>query len=195
MKKHFWIVVLTLFALGVQPAVAAKLYKWVDEYGNVTYRDTPPVDDSVQYQEKDISGGTATGGASAAAEEAADNFPVVMYSTPSCSPCNAARAYLESRGVPFQDKNVEGNGELQQELKKKAGEISVPTILVGPKVMKGYVQSLLEGELDAAGYPKEGEAAGNAQPETTGQTAQPEDQGEAPAEPDTTFDEQPAEQQ
>jgi hypothetical protein len=26
--------------------------------------------------------------------------------------------------------------------------------MVGSKVMKGYMESLLEGELDAAGYPK-----------------------------------------
>jgi hypothetical protein len=37
---------------------------------------------------------------------------------------------------------------------KKIGELSVPTITVGSKVMQGYVESLLAGELDQAGYPK-----------------------------------------
>ena len=37
---------------------------------------------------------------------------------------------------------------------EKIGELSVPTIMVGSKVMKGYIESLLEGELDQAGYPK-----------------------------------------
>ena len=154
--------------VGAQPVFATKLYKWVDEYGNVTYKDTPPTDENIKYKEKDINGGTASGGS--AADDAAEKYPVVMYSTPSCSACNSARAYLQSRGIPFEDKNVEGNGELQQELKKKAGEISVPTILIGSKVMRGYVQSLLEGELDAAGYPKEAGAS------DSGQATNPDEQ-------------------
>ena len=44
---------------------------------------------------------------------------------------------------------------LIEELKKKAGSLSVPTILVGEKVMQGFLESLLAGELDAAGYPPE----------------------------------------
>jgi glutaredoxin len=193
MKKFYWIVVMALL-VGAQPALATKLYKWVDEYGNVTYKDTPPTDENIKYKEKDISGGNTVEGSGA--DEAAEKFPVVMYSTPSCSPCNAAKAYLQSRGVPFQDKNVEGNGDLQQELKKKAGEISVPTILIGSKVMKGYVQSLLAGELDAAGYPKEGGAAGSGQASANGQSpeAQPADQGDQ-GDQDPFFREQNSDQQ
>jgi len=179
MKKLYFVIAMVLL-VGIQPAFATKLYKWVDEYGNVTYKDTPPTDENIKYKEEDINGGSASGGS--AADEAAEKFPVVLYSTPSCSACNSARAYLQSRGIPFQDKDVEGNGELQQELKKKAGEVSVPTILIGSKVMRGYVQSLLEGELDAAGYPKEAGANGSAQ-------ANP---GESPDEQPT--DEQPTDQ-
>jgi len=176
--RKFYIVMAMVLLVGAQPAFATKLYKWVDEYGNVTYRDTPPSDENIKYKEEDISGGSASGGS--AADEAAEKNPIVLYSTPSCSACNSARAYLQSRGIPFEDKNVEGNGELQQELKKKAGEISVPTILIGSKVMRGYVQSLLEGELDAAGYPKEAEASGSGQANPDEQTTdqQSTDQGD-----------------
>lgn len=157
MKKIFWIVVLLGLAVGMQPAGAAKLYKWVDEFGNVTYRDTPPTEVDGEVEEKIISGGSSVDSASEATDAAAQRTPVVLYSTPSCSACDSARAYMKSRGVPFQDKNVLDNSDLQQELKAKSGEISVPTILVGEKVMRGYVQSLLEDELTAAGYPKPGE--------------------------------------
>jgi len=174
MKKYAWIVALVVLGLGLQGANAAKLYKWVDEYGNVTYRDTPPTKEGTRYEEKDISGGRAAEGASDAMNAAAEAAPVVIYRTPSCSPCDSAAAYLNSRGVPFTEKDVEGNGELQQELKAKAGQISVPTIMIGEKVMKGYMQSLLEGELDAAGYPKveKGEAPANGQA-PAGEAAEP----------------------
>ena len=159
----------------------------------MTYKDTPPADASIQYKERDISGGSATTG-DPAAEAAAEKYPVVMYSTPSCTPCVAARAYLQSRNVPFQDKNVDGNGELQQELKKKAGEISVPTILIGSKVMRGYVQSVLAGELDAAGYPNPG-SPGSGQSQEGGQSSENQtgepDQGEQ----DTFFKDQESAEQ
>jgi glutaredoxin len=159
MRKIFYLATVLMLAVGMQSVSAAKLYKWVDEFGNVTYRDTPPMEADGEVEEKIISGGSSVDSTSEAADAAAQSAPVVLYSTPSCSACNSARSYMKSRGVPFQDKNVQDNGELQQELKSRAGEISVPTILVGEKVMRGYVQSLLEDELTAAGYPKAGEEA------------------------------------
>jgi hypothetical protein len=61
---------------------------------------------------------------------------------------------------------VEGNRVLIEELKKKAGSLSVPTILVGEKVMQGLLESLLAGELDAAGYPPEPPETGGESTET-----------------------------
>jgi glutaredoxin len=181
MKKLYWMVVLLVLGLGSQAAMATKLYKWVDEFGNVTYRDTPPTENTGQYEEKYINGGTTSGGPSEATEDAVQAAPVVLYVTSNCSACDAASSYMRSRGVPFQQINVEGNGEKQQELKAKAGELSVPTILVGEKVMRGYVQSLLEGELDAAGYPKsaDGESATPQEPEADLAPDQPEPPEEA----------------
>jgi len=161
--KRFLLILVAIAFSAAAPLNAATLYKWTDEYGNVTYRDMPPPE-GVEYQEKSINGGQATdsnGGEPAAA--AAESAPIVIYTTPTCSACDSVRAHLQKRGVPFEEKNVEGNGELQQELKAKAGELSVPTILVGSKVMRGYVQTLLDGELDAAGYPKAGEGGEGAQ--------------------------------
>ncbi len=78
----------------------------------------------------------------------------MLYIATKCDSCDLARAYLDKRKVPYTEKNVEGDLKLQEELKKKTGSLSVPTVLVGEKVMRGYLESLLEGELDAAGYAK-----------------------------------------
>ncbi len=141
------------FALCAPAAHATKLYKWVDQDGNISYHDRPPNAPGYNVEEKNIRlGGRPVAGG--AASEAAAKFPVVLYSAADCSSCDMARAYLQKRKVPFREKNVEGDRALQQELIKKTGAVSVPTILVGEKVMRGYLESLLEGELDAAGYPK-----------------------------------------
>ena len=78
----------------------------------------------------------------------------MLYSVPACGSCDVARLYLQKRKIPFTEQNLENNPELQQTLKKKIGSVSVPTIMIGEKIMKGYVESVLEGELDGAGYPK-----------------------------------------
>jgi hypothetical protein len=61
---------------------------------------------------------------------------------------------LQKRKVPFTEQNLNTDAELQQTLKKKLGSLSAPTITIGDKVMRGYVESVLEGELDEVGYPK-----------------------------------------
>lgn len=143
------LVVLAAALLIATPvANAGKLYKWVDKDGKVSYHDQPPSTDGYRVEEKEMRDRQAAVG------EAAEKAPVVLYSAAKCASCDTARAYLKTRGVPFTEKNVEGNRKLQDELIKQAGGLAVPTIMVGNKVMKGYLESLLEGELDQAGYPK-----------------------------------------
>ncbi len=167
MARHTVVAVLVT-ALAVSPAFAGKLYKWVDEAGNVSYQDRPPPEGQGRVEEKDVRVRGASSSGNPAMDEAAAKAPVTLYMVPGCSSCDAARAHLKQRGIPFSEVNVSAkNVDAQQEMKKKVGELSVPTIAVGAKVMKGYMASLLDGELDAAGYPKpqpaEGEeAAGEA---------------------------------
>ncbi len=132
-----------------------KLYKWTDHEGNVSYHDQPPPEGSKYKVEERILKGEKTPSKKTADESDIPRAPVIMYAIPKCLSCDMARIYLQRRKVPFTEKNVEGNRVLLEELKKKAGSLSVPTILVGEKVMQGFLESLLAGELDAAGYPPE----------------------------------------
>ena len=141
--------------LAVAPVYAAKLYKWVDERGNVSYQDRPPPEGQGKVEEKYLRDSRGGVGGNPAAAEAAAKSPVILYMVPTCIPCDMARTYLKQRGVPFREINVsEKNTQAQQEMIKKVGQLSVPTILIGSKVMLGYVESILSGELDQAGYPK-----------------------------------------
>jgi len=161
-----WVIALTAFS-----AVTAQgdtLYKWVGQDGKVSYHDQPPPENAgYRVEEKNLGSRGRAGTDKSAA--AAEKFPIVIYTTPKCASCDLARAYLEKRKVPYSEKNVENDPKLQEELKKKAGSLSVPTITIGEKVMNGYMESLLEGELDQAGYPKAGSATkkeDSEQPET-----------------------------
>lgn len=150
MIARIWLALFTLLLL-LPAAHAQKLYKWIDKDGRISYHDKPPASESgVRVEEKSVrvDGERAAGESS----DAAAKFPVTLYSAPKCSSCDAARAFLKERGVPFAEKNVDGDRKMQEELIKQAGGLAVPTITIGTKVMRGYLESLLEGELDQAGY-------------------------------------------
>ena len=141
--------------LAIAPAYAEKLYKWVDERGNVSYQDRPPPEGIGRVEEKTLRVGRGGVSGNPTLAEAAARSPVTFYMVPKCSSCDMARAYLKQRGVPFSEINVsEKHPQAQQDMVKKIGQLSVPTITVGSKVMQGFVESLLAGELDQAGYPK-----------------------------------------
>lgn len=142
--------------IGISTAQAEKLYKWVDSQGRVIYRDQPPPEGAGYRVEEKVFGerGASRETQDETLAKIVEKYPVMLYSVPVCGSCDLARFYLQKRKVPFTEKNLENDAELQQTLKKKIGSLSAPTIMIGEKVMKGYVESILEGELDSAGYPK-----------------------------------------
>lgn len=158
MKRVKTILVMALAVAGLSVAQAGTLYKWVDSQGRVSYHDKPPPEGSDFRVEQKNLGSDKKSEGDDALDKIVEKYPVVLYSVPVCGSCDLARVYLQKRKVPFSEQNLENNGELQQMLKKKIGSLSAPTIMIGEKVMKGYVESILEGELDAAGYPKIGTA-------------------------------------
>jgi glutaredoxin len=160
------LLVMALALIGFSAAQADTLYKWVDSQGRVSYHDQPPPEGAGYRVEQKVLGENKKPLEDDALAKIVEKYPVVLYSVPVCGSCDLARLYLEKRKIPFTDKNLENNPELQQTLKKKIGSLSAPVITVGEKVMKGYVESLLEGELDDVGYPnieKPGSAKGAGQ--------------------------------
>ena len=116
--------------------MAQKSYRWVDETGKVTYQDAPPPDSAVSVEEQQTDYSADSGNEDTGAARASQ-FPVVLYSIPGCEPCDAARNYLKNREIPFTEKNVHNNIELQKEMKEAVGELTVPTLTVGKKIMNG----------------------------------------------------------
>lgn len=154
-------VALGLLAVTV-PGEAAKLYRWVDDKGNVSYQDRPPPEGAGKVEEKTIRSGDRYRTESEQSDPGRKQ-PVTLYMVQKCSPCDAARAYLKERQVPFTEVDVGNDIKNQEALKAKAGDLSVPTITVGSRVMKGFLESILETELEQGGYPKAAESESEAQ--------------------------------
>jgi glutaredoxin-like YruB-family protein len=68
----------------------------------------------------------------------ATNRSVVVYSTPTCGPCKAAKAFLASKGVAFQEVNVAEDLEGREALIRQTGQLAVPVIVVGDEVVLGF---------------------------------------------------------
>ena len=138
-------------------AAAAQLYRWTDEQGRVHITDTPPPSSATRVQKKKP-------GAPSAVESqmpyelapAVKDFPVILYTSPNCKEgCDAARAALNKRAVPFKEVQV-WDEQTNEELKRVSGGNDVPTLVVGRSVHRGFEQGAYDALLDSARYPKAG---------------------------------------
>lgn len=147
------IVAASLFLL--QSAHSQTVYRIVGADGKVTFSDKPPVtrDDKT----------TATGRGGKPLElgnaplpyelsQVASRFPVTLYTSANCAPCGAGRNLLSTRGVPFNERTVSSNEDVQA-LTRISGENNLPFLTIGGQKIKGYSDSEWTQYLDAAGYP------------------------------------------
>jgi hypothetical protein len=148
---------LLAFALTAQ----AQLYRWTDENGKVHYTDLPPPANATNVQRKSSAGAGGAGARSAAQQsyalqQAVKNFPVVVYTSKNCGdPCKQGLDYLRKRGVPYTEKVVAKQGEIDK-LSMLAGAARVPSMVVGVAIEKGFEEQSWSAALDTAGYPKAG---------------------------------------
>jgi glutaredoxin len=148
--KRIILGVLMLAATGT--LVAAQLYRWVDEKGNVEYRDTPPPPTAKKVEQRALGGSTVEASSLPfSVQQAARNFPVTLWNSSCGAPCDQARAHLTRRGVPYTEKDPQSDIEA---FKKLTGGLDVPVIYVGSNRIKGYLESEWDSALDIAGYPK-----------------------------------------
>ncbi len=160
--KNVAIAILLVMSVGVSPTSHATVYRWVHKNGNVVYQDQPPPAGAAQVQVRSMDEVPASG--RDAASGASAKHPVTLYTVPHCDSCDLARAYLKQRGVPFREVNVATDPKAQQEMRKAAGDLSVPTITVGSKVIQGFAQTQLSAALDHVGYSKTKSSSDGASP-------------------------------
>ncbi len=145
-------------AMLVAATAGAQMYRWADKDGKVHYTDTPPPGAARGVQKRAGPPAPAETGPAApyAVQQAARNFPVVVYTAPNCGqPCTDGKALLAARGVPYREIEVgPGSGLTAEDLKKVTGGDTVPVIFVGRSTTRGFETEMWHGALDAGGYPR-----------------------------------------
>ncbi|MCB1928148.1 MAG: glutaredoxin family protein [Rhodocyclaceae bacterium] len=145
---------LLLAALLLTSIAQAQTYVWIDENGQKHYSDQPPPP-SVQHQQRRFGPNGAARTQPYRVREAARSHPVTLYTGDSCPLCDDARKLLKARGVPFTEKKVGSQEELDALTERFDGNGLVPSIEVGSAKFAGYIDERWHALLDDAGYPKE----------------------------------------
>jgi glutaredoxin 3 len=65
---------------------------------------------------------------------------VQMYTTTWCGYCVRAKALLESRGIKYDEVNLDDNAHFRQKLLDLTGGWTVPQILIDGKPIGGYTE-------------------------------------------------------
>jgi glutaredoxin len=149
-----------LLSLLLFPAVAAQAqYKWTDHDGVVSYGDQPSRDaEHVEHLGNVLAPADAARDALARLpfeiRKAAQDFPVVLYARDECQPCDAARAFLKSRNVPYTERSVTTREDLDS-FGKALGSNLLPSLSVGRQVLRGFETGTWSEVLATAGYPRD----------------------------------------
>ena len=77
---------------------------------------------------------------------------VKVYTTQWCGYCAAARDLLRSKGIEFEDVDVDSDSALRAEMTEKSGGTTVPQIFINDAPIGGYTDMAAldkQGKLDS----------------------------------------------
>lgn len=69
---------------------------------------------------------------------------VILFTTPTCSFCNAAKRYLRERGIKFRDVDVSRDPIAARDMVRRSGQSGVPVIDIGGKIIIGFDRAKID---------------------------------------------------
>jgi len=63
---------------------------------------------------------------------------VVVYSAPWCGWCRKTLAWLDTRGVAYENRDIDADPAFKQELREKTGRTAIPVVQIGDALVPGY---------------------------------------------------------
>ena len=157
--KRLFVPSCAALALAAIALPSHALFKVIAPDGSVTYTDRPPA--ASAGRPVPMGGREAPSDAQAALaslplelRQTIARFPVTLYTSTDCAPCESGRRLLQARGVPFAERQVLNDDDAEA-LNRLTGGRSVPTLTIGGQALRGYADTDWHSYLDAAGYPRE----------------------------------------
>jgi glutaredoxin len=81
-------------------------------------------------------------------------YPVTLYATNECAPCDNGRRLLQARGIPYTERRIVSEEDALA-LERAVGGRTVPALTIGAQPLRGFSDTDWTAYLDAAGYPRE----------------------------------------
>lgn len=140
------------------PVWAQGVYRIVGPDGKVSFSDQPQPATTPSNRPAGATAPASTASTTAQLpfelRQVNSRFPVTLYSSRDCAPCNSGRNLLNARGIPYTEKTID-TAQDSDALKRLSGELSLPFLTIGGQQIKGYSDTEWTKFLDAAGYPKQ----------------------------------------
>jgi len=130
-------------------------YKVIGADGRITYTDQPPLEPGDRMSQLKTPEVLAPSDASLPADlrQAGRRYPVTLYTSTNCDPCDSSRQYLRQRGIPYTERVVT-TADDGDSLQRLTGARDLPSATIGAQVVRGFSSETWGSYLDAAGYPK-----------------------------------------
>lgn len=69
---------------------------------------------------------------------------VIIFTTPTCSFCNAAKRYFRERGIKFRDVDVSRDPIAARDMVRRSGQSGVPVIDIGGRIVVGFDRARID---------------------------------------------------
>lgn len=73
---------------------------------------------------------------------------VTIYSTPTCVYCRLAKNYFQQQGIQYNEVDVASDQKAAEEMIEKSGQLGVPVLDIGGKIIVGFDQPAIREALD-----------------------------------------------
>jgi glutaredoxin-like YruB-family protein len=73
---------------------------------------------------------------------------VIVYSTPTCPYCHAAKEFLKENKIEYQDIDVSKDQAKAQEMIEKSGQMGVPVLDINGTIIVGYDKEAIKKALN-----------------------------------------------
>lgn len=72
---------------------------------------------------------------------------ITIYSTDTCHYCNMAKDYFDLKGYKYAVEDVGKNLDKRKEMIRESGQMGVPVIKIGDKILVGFDEKAVEEAL------------------------------------------------
>jgi len=157
MKTIYSILPGILFSIMWCQAYAVTIYECVDEAGNSVFQDRCPPGTTPEGEMKIRTGSSSEPAKTAPASADVPDVDITLYAAPECDACLILRGVLEQYSAVFSEKNINQSDDVKRELQEKMGgaaTLTIPTTIIGEKIIAGFKKDELISTLESAGFSK-----------------------------------------